>query len=85
LNLRGITPLRGAIDGKGGIMWIEVTSLVANPKPTPLAAEFLKYVQQPDVAHTVAFAEGTYNPVAQMGNPECFKLFSKKELEAIQW
>lgn len=85
LNLRGITPLRGAIDGKGGIMWIEITSLVANPKPTPLATEFLKYVQQPEVAHTVAFAEGTFNPVAQMGNPECFKLFSKKELEAIQW
>lgn len=85
LNLRGITPLRGAIDGKGGIMWIEITSLVANPKPSPLAGEFLKYVQQPEVAHTVAFAEGTFNPVAQMGNPECFKLFSKKELDAIQW
>lgn len=85
LNLRGITPLKGAIDGKGGIMWIEVTSLVANPKPAPLATEFLKYVQQPEVAHTVAFAEGTFNPVAQMGNPDCLKLFSKKELDAIQW
>lgn len=85
MNLRGITPLRGPIDGKGGIMWIEITSLVANPKPAPLATEFLKYVQQPEVAHTVAFAEGTFNPVAQMGNPECFKLFSKKELDAIQW
>lgn len=85
LNLRGITPLRGPIDGKGGIMWIEITSLVANPKPAPLATEFLKYVQQPEVAHTVAFAEGTFNPVAQMGNPDCLKLFSKKELEAIQW
>lgn len=85
LNLRGITPLRGAIDGKGGIMWIEITSQVNNPKPTPLAAEFLKYVQQPEVAHTVAFAEGTFNPVAQMGNPDCLKLFTKKELDAIQW
>ena len=34
------------------------------------------YVQDPTVAHTVAFAEGTFNPVAQMGNPECFKLFT---------
>ena len=37
------------------------------------------------VAHTVAFAEGTFNPVAQMGNPDCFKLFTKDELDAIQW
>ena len=49
------------------------------------AVEFLKHVQDPEVAHTVAFAEGTFNPVAQMANPDCFKLFSKDELDAIQW
>lgn len=85
LNLRAITPLKGAIDGKGGIAWIEITSTVANPDLSPLAQEFLKYVQDPEVAHTVAFAEGTFNPVTQMGNPDCFKLFSKDELDAIQW
>ena len=37
------------------------------------------------MSHTVAFAEGTFNPVAQMGNPDCFKLFTPEELEAIQW
>ncbi len=42
-------------------------------------------MQAPDVAHTVAFAEGTYNPVAQMGNPKCFELFTKEQLMAIQW
>ncbi|PWR25467.1 ABC transporter substrate-binding protein [Zavarzinia aquatilis] len=85
-QLRGITPLKGPMPGgKGGISWIEVTSLVNNPTPSPLALEFLEYVQDPAVAHTVAFAEGTYNPVAQMGNPDCYKLFTKEELEAIQW
>lgn len=85
-NLRGITPLKGPMaGGKGGIAWIEVTSTVNNPNLSPLALEFLKYVQAPDVAHTVAFAEGTFNPVAQMGNPDCFKLFTKDELDAIQW
>jgi spermidine/putrescine transport system substrate-binding protein len=84
-NLRAITPLKGPIDGKGGISWIEITSTVNNPSLSPLATEFLKYVQAPDVAHTVAFAEGTFNPVAQMGNPDCFKLFTKEELEAIQY
>lgn len=84
-NLRSITPMKGPIDGKGGISWIEITSTVNNPALSPLAAEFLKYVQDPEVAHTVAFAEGTFNPVAQMGNPECFKLFTPEELDAIQW
>ncbi len=85
-NLRGITPNKGPMaGGKGGIAWIEVTSTVNNPNPTPLATEFLKYVQDPKTAHTVAFAEGTFNPVAQMANPECFKLFTKQELDAIQW
>lgn len=84
-ELRGITPLKGPMGGKGGIAWIEITSTVNNPELSPQAADFLAYVQDPEVAHTVAFAEGTFNPVAQMGNPDCFKLFTKEELDAIQW
>jgi spermidine/putrescine transport system substrate-binding protein len=86
LNIRGVTPKKGPMPGgKGGVSWIEVTSTVNNPELSPLAADFLAYVQDPTVAHTVAFAEGTFNPVTQMGNPECFNLFTKEELEAIQW
>jgi spermidine/putrescine transport system substrate-binding protein len=84
-NLRAITPLTSPIEGKGGISWIEITSTVNNPNLSPLAEEFLAYVQQPDVAHTVAFAEGTFNPVSQMGDPACFDLFTVEELDAIQW
>lgn len=85
-NLRAITPKKGPFaGGKGGISWIEITSVVNNPSVSPLAEEFLKYVQDPKIAQTVAFAEGTFNPVTQMGNPECFKLFSKEQLDAIQW
>ncbi len=85
-EIRGITPKSGPLaGGKGGIAWIEITSVVNNPQVSPLAEDFLAYVQAPEVAHTVAFAEGTYNPVSQMGNPECFKLFSKEQLDAIQW
>lgn len=86
LNIRGITPKKGPMaGGKGGVSWIEVTSTVNNPELSPLATEFLAYVQDPEVAHTVAFAEGTFNPVAQMANPDCFKLFTPEELDAIQW
>ncbi|WP_119299769.1 ABC transporter substrate-binding protein [Dongia deserti] len=86
LNIRGITPNKGPMPGgKGGIAWIEITSVVNNPNVSPLAEHFLEYVQTPDMSHTVAFAEGTFNPVTQMGDPECFKLFTKEELEIIQW
>ena len=92
-NIRGITPRRGPMgapgggpgDGKGGIVWVEVTSVVNNPQVSPLAEDFLAYVQEPEASHAVAFAEGTYNPVTQMGNPKVFERFSKEELDAIQW
>src|SRR5688572_12664015 len=85
-EIRGITPKKGPMaDGKGGISWIEVTSVVNNPNLSPLAVDFLEYVQDPATSHVVAFAEGTFNPVTQMGNPDCCKLFTKEELDAIQW
>jgi len=84
-NVRGITPKRGPMGGKGGIVWVEITSVVNNPQVSPLAEEFLHYVQRPDVCHNVAFAEGTYNPIAQMADPKVFNQFTKQELDAIQW
>lgn len=85
-QIRGITPRRGPLaGGKGGIAWIEITSLVNNPELSPLAEPFLQWVQSPEMAHTVAFAEGTFNPVTQMGDPECFARFTVEELDAIQW
>jgi len=85
LSIRGITPRRGPVNGKGGISWVEITSVVNNPQLSPLASQFLEYVQQPDVSHTVAFAEGTFNPVTQMANPDCYSLFTAEQLEIIQW
>ncbi|MCB1471579.1 MAG: extracellular solute-binding protein [Rhodobiaceae bacterium] len=84
-NVRGITPNSGPMDGKGGIVWIELTSVVNNPDPSPLAEEFLAYVQRPDVSKKVAFAEGTYNPVTQMGDKDVLASFDADELDAIQW
>ncbi len=84
-QVRGITPARGPMNGKGGIVWIEVTSLVNNPQLSPLALDFLEYVQQPDACKVVAFAEGTYNPVSQMAKAEVLAKFDNDELDAIQW
>ncbi len=84
-NVRGITPNSGPMDGKGGIVWIELTSVVNNPQVSPLAEEFLAYIQRPDVSKNVAFAEGTYNPVTQMGDASVLGAFDSDELDAIQW
>ena len=82
--MRGITPKSGPVDGKGGCVWIELTSAVNNPNPSDLAEDFLEFVQAPEIAKAVAFTEGTYNPVAQMGNPEVMAQFDAEELDAIQ-
>jgi spermidine/putrescine transport system substrate-binding protein len=83
-NVRGITPKSGPVDGKGGCVWIELTSAVNNPDPSDLAEDFLEFVQTPEIAKAVAFTEGTYNPVAQMANPEVMAQFDEEELDAIQ-
>ncbi|MDY6929797.1 MAG: PotD/PotF family extracellular solute-binding protein [Pseudomonadota bacterium] len=84
-NVRGITPKSGPIDGKGGIVWIEVTSIVNNPELSPRAEDFLEYVQRPDVSREVAFAEGSHNPITQLGLKEVRNAFTKQELDAIQY
>ncbi|MFB9148799.1 ABC transporter substrate-binding protein [Roseovarius ramblicola] len=83
-NVRAITPRSGPVDGKGGVVWIELTSAVNNPDPSDLAQEFLEFVQTPEISKAVAFTEGTYNPVCQMGNEEVMALFDNEELDAIQ-
>ena len=84
-NVRAITPNSGPVDGKGGVVWIELTSAVNNPDPSTLAEDFLEFVQQPDISKAVAFSEGTYNPVAQMASEDVMSKFDADELDAIQW
>ena len=84
-NVRAITPNSGPVDGKGGVVWIELTSAVNNPDPSNLAEDFLEFVQQPDISKAVAFSEGTYNPVAQMASEDVMNKFDADELDAIQW
>ena len=62
-----------------------MTSAVNNPNPSNLAEDFLEFVQGPDICKAVAFSEGTYNPVSQMGDPNVHNKFDKDELDAIQW
>lgn len=83
-QIRGITPNSGPVDGKGGVVWVELTSAVNNPDPSDLAEDFLEFVQAPEISKAVAFTEGTYNPVSQMGDEAVMSLFDGDELDAIQ-
>ncbi len=85
-NIRGITPAERSAGRRQGRHLLDRGDL-HRQQSGPLAAgrRVPEARAGPHVAHTVAFAEGTFNPVAQMGNPDCFKLFTKDELDAIQW
>lgn len=83
-QIRAITPNSGPVDGKGGVVWVELTSAVSNPDPSNLAEDFLEFVQDPEIAKAVAFTEGTYNPVSQMGTDAVMAKFDADELDAIQ-
>jgi len=84
-QLRAITPAHGCIDGRGGIVFTEVTSVLEHPQTSPHAFDFLEYITQPDIAKRIATTGSTLNPVAQMGDRKVFERFTADELTAIQW
>jgi len=84
-HLRAITPTHGCIEGRGGIVFTEITSVLEHANTSANAVDFLEYITQPDIALRIATTANTLNPVAQMGDPAVFNKFSKQQLNAIQW
>lgn len=84
-EIRAVTPRRGPMDGRGGIVFTEITSVLDHGSTSPFAPAFLEYQLSPEAARRIAFAEGTCNPVAQMGGPAVFNAFSRAQLDTIQW
>ncbi|MCZ6719925.1 MAG: PotD/PotF family extracellular solute-binding protein [Alphaproteobacteria bacterium] len=84
-NLLAITPASGPSNGRGGINWIELTSVVNNPDLHPKALDFLEFILQPEIAYIVGTADGLLQPVAQMSQPEVLNRYTKDQLRAIQY
>ena len=84
-KLLAVTPSSGPINGRGGIVFSEITSLLASEQRHPSARSFLEFILQPETATSIAFVDGTCNPVAQMGDPQVMQAFNRTQLEAIQW
>lgn len=83
-QVRAITPRKGPVEDKGGVVWVEITSAVNNPELSDLAEDFLEFVQEPEIATLVASGGGTLNPITQMGNPKVMELFDEDQLDAMQ-
>ena len=87
INIRGITPKKGPMaGGKGGISWIEITSVVNNPDclaarrrlPRICPAAQKSPISSPSPrARSIRWR--------RWATKDCFKLFTKDELDAIQW
>ena len=84
-NLYHVVPKSGPADGKGGINWIELNSVVNNPDLHPKAMDWMEYILQPDTSYAVATAGGFLLPVGQMAQPELLAKFSAEELDSFQW
>lgn len=84
-NIRAITPARGPIGGKGGIMFLEVTSVLEYSAAPVLAADFLAFLMTPEAAVRAALSAGACNPVAQLADPAVFGAFTAEQLAAMQW
>ncbi len=84
-NVLAITPRSGPIDGKGAIVFMEVTSILAKTDKLVPALAFLDHILTSEVALALALSPSSCNPITQMGDPAVFKLFSKTDLDLLQW
>ena len=85
-EIEAVTPRHGSMEnGAGGIAWTELTSMVHNPSPSPLADDFITYMQEPDASYHIAMAKSTHNPVANMASSKVMRKFSRDDLKAIQY
>ena len=84
-QIMAVTPRRGPVEGKGAIVFTEITSVLNHADVSPHAEAFLWYMLEPETSARIAFIDGTCNPVAQMGDPKVFGAFDRAQLNAIQW
>jgi len=78
-----VSPSSGPINGRGGTAYVEITSVVNNPNLSPLADDFLHYMQTPEGALAVCRSGTSLNPVANID--QIVDRLSKDELVAIQY
>jgi len=84
-RLRAVTPRQGPIKGRGGIVFMEVTSILRSTRELGLSESFLEYLVSYEGAVAVAMAGGGCIPIAQMADPTVMRAYTREHLDAIQW
>ena len=83
-NIISIVPKNKINSLKQGIIFTEVTSILKN-KIYSNYELFLDYILSNEKCYEIAMSKYTCNPVLQMGNNKVFNLFSRNDLDIIQW
>jgi spermidine/putrescine transport system substrate-binding protein len=85
LQVAAVTPDKGPIDGCGGIVFMEVTSVVTASRQRRQAEDFLAFTLEPENLHSLAINGCSCNPVVQMGDGRVLERFSTDDLAVLQW
>ncbi len=80
-----VTPIDGPIDGRGGIAFIELTSIIRDTALPNIANEFLRYILEPSVMAGIAMNPNVCNPFVQMSSFNVFNKLTAQYLDAIQY
>ena len=83
-NIISIVPKNKINSLKQGIIFTEVTSILKN-KIYSNYELFLDYILSNEKCYEIAMSKYTCNPVLQMGSNKVFNLFSRNDLDIIQW
>jgi len=86
LEVRAVTPDNGPIEGKGGVAFVEINSLLQHNKNSFDAEEaYLDYLGSDTGAVEASLAANACNPVVQMQRKSVLDRFSRQQLKAMQW
>lgn len=86
LEVRAVTPDNGPIEGKGGVAFVEINSLLKHNKNSLEAGEaYLDYLGSDTGAVEASLAANACNPVVQMRRKSVLNHFNRQQLRAMQW
>ena len=83
-NILSIVPKNKVNKLKQGIIFTEITSILKKNYHTNYDS-FLDYILTSQKCYEIAMSKYTCNPILQMGSSKIFELFSKNDLNIIQW
>jgi len=86
LEVRAVTPDNGPIEGKGGVAFVEINSLLKHNKNSFETEEaYLGYLGSDTGAVEASIAANACNPVVQIQRKSVLDRFSRQQLRAMQW